>query len=96
MDAETAQWVAAEQVIARKIAPPGDEFSIAGVERFGTTWVVYWNTRRFIETGDRRYAVAGNGPVMVGDDWRVAQAGSALPVEHYVAEFEREQSSGDS
>lgn len=88
MDAETASWVAAEQVLARLDPPDGDEFVITSCERISSTWVVHWNSRRYVETKSIGFALAGNGPVLVSDSYEVGQAGTALPVEHYVNEFE--------
>ena len=90
VDAETAQWVAVEQVLGKLAPPDGDEFVISACERVSRTWVVFWNSRRFIETKNISFALGGNGPVLVSDSFEVMQAGTALPVEHYVAEFEAE------
>ncbi len=35
------------------------------VESYDKCWVVTYNTRRFSETGEIRYALAGNGPLIV-------------------------------
>lgn len=68
-----------------KLAPPvGDEFVVTRVERISATWVVYWNSKRYLETKTISFALSGNGPVLVADDCTVDQAGTAQPVEHYV------------
>lgn len=64
-------------------------YEITTVERVRSTWCVHYNNRSFILTGDIGFALAGNGPILVSDDGRVGQAGTAMPVEHYVAEFEQ-------
>ena len=51
-------------------------------------WVFFFNTRAFLETGDLRHSLVGNGPLMV--DKRsgvIRQAGTAHPVEHYLAAY---------
>jgi hypothetical protein len=32
---------------------------------FNFGWIFYWNSRRFLETGDRRHALHGNTPFIV-------------------------------
>lgn len=88
LDAETAQWIAAEQVLAKLTPPEGDEFVITGCERVSETWVVHWNSRRSLDTEDFRMALGGNGPVLVSDTYEVAQASTFRSVAESVAEFE--------
>ncbi len=68
------------------------EYVITDVLRISETWCVFFNNRRYIDTGDGHHALAGNGPFLVSADGRVGRAGSALPPEHYVTEFEAEAS----
>jgi hypothetical protein len=52
-------------------------------------WVVFWGSRLFAETGDARFAVAGNAPFIFDrDSGALVETGTALPVEHYIAEYE--------
>jgi hypothetical protein len=64
------------------------EFVITHVTRISRTWCVFYNNRRYIETGEISHALAGNGPVLVSDEGVVDVAGTAFPTAHYVAEFE--------
>ena len=89
LDAETAQWVAAEQVLAALPLPDDDAFVITGCERVGQTWVVHWNTRRSMETGSLPFVVEDTGPALVSDRYEVAQANAMLPLTEAVAMFER-------
>lgn len=75
------------------LAPPGDEdswvvFPEQTLERpFG--WVVFWGSRLFAETGDPRFAVAGNAPFIFDrESGALVETGTAFPVEHYIAEYE--------
>jgi len=52
-------------------------------------WVLVYESRRYVETGDVLEAFGGNGPVVVMDDGSVHMLGSALAVEDSVAAFER-------
>ena len=65
-----------------------DEYAIVLAERISTTWVVYWNSRIYAETGEASHALAGNGPILISADGRIFQAGTARPTEDYVADFE--------
>jgi hypothetical protein len=49
----------------------------------------FYNTADFLATGNYIYALGGNAPLMVSK-WtgEIREAGTALPTEHYVREFE--------
>jgi hypothetical protein len=53
-------------------------------------WVFFYNTGRFIETGDSLYALAGNAPYLVERaTGRLLPTGTAYPLDHYLAAYER-------
>lgn len=88
-----AGWNAeAERIAAQKRAAnrPVEEYEvvITEVRRISRTWCVFYNSRRFVETGEPSAALAGNGPIMVNDDGEARTAGSARSAEDYVVEFE--------
>jgi len=56
-------------------------------ESFG--WVFFYNSTRFIETGDLRWALAGNAPVIIDRRGRLHVTGTAYAPEHYIEEFGR-------
>lgn len=58
-------------------------------KRYG--WILLYNTRSFIETGDVLDALGGNGPVVVSHDGKVFPLGSASSAEETIAAFERER-----
>lgn len=53
-------------------------------------WVFFYNTKKYAETWEMIYMLAGNSPLIVdrmnGD---VHETGTAEPIEHYIAEYER-------
>lgn len=52
----------------------------------------FYNTRRFIETGSLLACLGGNAPLIVSRaTGEVTVTGTAYPIEHYLAEFERTQ-----
>ncbi len=53
-------------------------------------WVFPYTTRGMLN-GDFKYAVAGNGPIMVNrNDGNIRHCGTGLPTEHYIREYEAE------
>jgi hypothetical protein len=55
-------------------------------------WVFFWTTRGWAE-GDIRNAVGGNGPVLINrSDCSMRFAGTGLPVEQYIEQYEVELS----
>ena len=48
-------------------------------------WVFFYDSKRHLETGDFRDALAGNAPfVVTRADGRVHETGTAQPLEHYL------------
>ena len=59
-------------------------------------FVLFYNTRAFYQTGELRESLVGNGPLIIdktNGDLRIA--GTAHPVEHYVAEYRERNQRGD-
>ena len=53
------------------------------------TFTFFYNTADFVATGNYIYALGGNAPLMVRKlTGEIKEAGTALPTEHYVREFE--------
>jgi hypothetical protein len=53
-------------------------------------WVFFYDSKRHNETWDFRDAVAGNAPIVVTKaDGCVHVTGTALPLEHYLAKFNK-------
>ena len=82
----------AEQEVARMPPLPECDSWIVFLEstierRFG--WVFFYGSRLYSETGDLRYAVAGNAPFIVDrHTGAIVPTGTAEPVERYIAEYE--------
>jgi hypothetical protein len=47
------------------------EIDISVLEQYVFGWVVYYNTKKYIETGDEHYALEGNSPLLVSADGKV-------------------------
>ena len=57
-------------------------------KRYG--WVLIYNHRKYVETGDILYAFGGNGPIVVMHDGTLHSLGTAQTIEGNIAQFERE------
>jgi len=52
-------------------------------------WVVFYTSEKWLATGDFRYAIAGNGPIVVlKDSGEMIPLGTARPVEDYLLQIE--------
>ncbi|MBW8185385.1 YrhB domain-containing protein [Shewanella nanhaiensis] len=55
-------------------------------ESFG--WVFFYNTKKFQETGDFRYMVGGNAPIIIDKkSGRLSETGTAYEISHYINEY---------
>lgn len=53
-------------------------------------WILFYNSRRFVETSDELEALGGNGPVVVLHDGAIHFLGSEHEGDVTIAAFERE------
>lgn len=53
-------------------------------------WILFYNSRRFVETGNELEALGGNGPVVVLHDGAIHFLGSNREGDATIANFERE------
>jgi len=55
-----------------------------------SAFVFYYNTKAFLDTGNSRHALAGNGPLIVTKaDGQLHACGSAERIEHYLENLSR-------
>jgi hypothetical protein len=73
----------AENFVRDEIQPRvGEELVIAELTEFSTSWVAVYNTRKFVETGNFLYALAGNGPLIISQRTGTTRIGlTSQPVE---------------
>jgi hypothetical protein len=58
-------------------------------------WVFFYNSKRFLDTGESRYRLAGNGPVIVNkQNGSVEFFGAGKPPQEIVAEYEQKLAGG--
>jgi hypothetical protein len=78
----------AEEILNALVRPWVDEEIVvdsAATVRTKGHWVIFYNTKAFLETKSVVHALAGNGPVIVSaDDGTARLASSAIPWEDQV------------
>jgi hypothetical protein len=72
--------VLAEREVDAIAAAVGDDFVVIHDEtvEIAEGWVFFYNSREFVETGDFRDALAGNGPIFVDRDGLVKRLPTAI------------------
>jgi hypothetical protein len=73
----------AEDFIRAEIQPRSSvDLSISELGEFPTCWVAIYNSRKFVESGSFRDALAGNGPLIINKRTSKVRIGStSQPVE---------------
>ncbi len=72
-----------------------DEPSIAdeATREEKSAWIFFYNSKRFHQTKEFSFRLAGNGPVIVDrESGEVAMLGTAGGIEHQIAEYYRRKS----
>jgi hypothetical protein len=63
-----------------------DKFTV----EFETGWVFYYQSRKYLETGDILFRLMGNGPIIIDKEEGLAyQAGTGEPVQYWIEEFKK-------
>jgi hypothetical protein len=77
--------------LGSKRPPADDELVIcdSDTRELDYGWVFFYNSKMFIETGDLRYALAGNAPLLVDKKSRtLIVLGTAKPIDELLREYE--------
>ncbi len=93
IDVHTARALARHQVAALAV-DSGLDLVLQPERTLATDigWVFFYESRRYLETGDEHERVMGNAPLLVCTSGAVHLLGTERPVEEYLDEFRR---SGD-
>ncbi|THB79904.1 MAG: hypothetical protein D3926_09820 [Desulfobacteraceae bacterium] len=52
-------------------------------------WVFFYSSKKWVETNDFQYAVAGNAPyIVLRHSGKILETGTAYPIDHYITRFE--------
>ena|SRR5687767_6959966 len=76
----------------RQMSPEDDEFVVVetGTMEKPYGWIFFYNSKTYLETEEIRYALAGNGPVIVNKhDGSIEFFGTNKPPLEIVADYER-------
>lgn len=87
---EQAMQLAADHLKALSAGCP-EQFALATEHTIecDRCFVFFYNTKRFLETEDDRYRLAGNGPILVSKlDGYLHRYGSSMSIEACVADFQ--------
>jgi hypothetical protein len=72
------------QAFVEAYVQPGvaEELVITGVEEHSRYWVASYNTKAYVETGKTRFALVGNGPLIIDRESGALRPGvSGEPIE---------------
>jgi hypothetical protein len=87
----------ARELARRELA--SEDLVITGASHISKTWVVSYDTRKYVDTGDVLYMLTGPGPLLVSEGGSVARGpGTTRPthtsrpetIAEAVAQFERQ------
>ncbi|MFP8833392.1 YrhB domain-containing protein [Hydrogenophaga sp. XSHU_21] len=92
IDFDEAHRRAAQELSSYSSPGEGDGFVIVDAETIARPWgwVFFHTSKLYLETGDTRYAVAGNAPLLVErETGRVIALGTARQAVDYINNYER-------
>jgi Immunity protein 35 len=72
--------------------PPEDEIVVVDEYTIEKPWgwVFFHTSKKWLETHDIRYAIAGNSPLIVERaSGKIIDTGTAMPIERYIENYER-------
>ncbi len=80
---------AAEANLRKMSAEPGvPPLALTGMAEYRACWVFFYQSARYLRTGNFLDGVAGNAPILVDRvTGQIHETGTARSIEHYVAEF---------
>src|SRR5688572_26125898 len=91
IDFTEARSLIVAQIATWPAPSPDDEWVILDAHTIERDWgwVFFYGPRRYQDTGDFRFAVAGNAPFFVRRaDGEVYSSGTAHSIEDYIVDFE--------
>lgn len=96
---EQARQLVAESVCGRpEWLPDDDEIIILDAHTIEKPWgwVFFYTSKKWHETHEIKYAIAGNAPIVVEKTTgRLTTTGTAMATEHYIENYERTGSPHD-
>lgn len=75
---------------AERANHPPRQIVIAGEQEHDFGWIFFWNTQEFVDTGDHRYALVGNTPLVVDrNDGQLYAFSTASPLERSIEQYRK-------
>ncbi|GAA2878299.1 YrhB domain-containing protein [Nonomuraea rubra] len=69
---------------------PDDSFVVSAVEECSIGWVYYYQSARYMRTGEFTAALGGNAPILIDRrNGAILPTGTAYPIEHYISDHEQ-------
>jgi hypothetical protein len=75
MNEERARQMASEYIARELQRWATVELAISAIKEFDTCWIVLYNSRRYIETGEDDFKIIGNAPLIINKRTRIIRAG---------------------
>ena len=82
----------AEQYLSKIRISPTTELAIAGEHTIETDfgWIFFWNSKKYLETDEFEYALAGNAPLIVDRrDGSIHETSTAEPIEDIIVRYRK-------
>jgi len=93
IDIETAKKIA-EDYVNKDYHLEGDRLIIVDEETIEKEygWIFFYDSLRYLESGDDSYLIAGNAPLIVEkDDGSVHVLATVPPLEQWIAQYEAQR-----
>lgn len=55
-----------------------NQLAITLVTEYDFGWVCFYNSKKFVKTGDEKFALEGNSPIVVNRDGKVEDLGNSM------------------
>ena len=82
----------AEQLLSTLQVVPPTELAILDEHTIETDfgWVFFWNSKKYLETDEFQYALAGNAPLIIDRrDGSIHKTSTAEPIEEIIERYRR-------
>lgn len=79
-----------QQLVANPFGPGGDNIVLndAGTQSYDFGWVFYWQNRKFLETRDTSFMLAGNAPLLVDRHTGALHVtGTGRSLDYYISNY---------
>ena len=68
-----------------KLNPNQDLVILDKFVEFDKGWIFFYETRKYVETGDDHFSLFGNGPIAVGaENGKVLHFGTGYDIDYYI------------